>query len=52
MTGQGIEPGGLRAQMVAQLEANTSLARWEAALRPWWPALASVPRHSYVPDIV
>ncbi|MGH8920425.1 MAG: methyltransferase domain-containing protein, partial [Actinomycetes bacterium] len=29
-----------------------SLVRWEVAVAPWWPSLATVPRHRFVPDIV
>jgi protein-L-isoaspartate(D-aspartate) O-methyltransferase len=38
--------------MVARLVENSYLARWEAALVPWWPALATVPRHEFLPDTV
>jgi protein-L-isoaspartate(D-aspartate) O-methyltransferase len=38
--------------MVQRLAANPYLAQWEAAWRPWLPALAAVPRHCYLPDTV
>ncbi len=38
--------------MVARLEANSYLARWEAPVTPWWPALAAVPRHAFIPDTI
>jgi protein-L-isoaspartate(D-aspartate) O-methyltransferase len=38
--------------MVQRLAVNTYLARCEVAWVPWRPALATVPRHRYVPDTV
>lgn len=52
MTGPRIDPGELRARMVQRLAANTYLAQWEAPLAPWRPALATVPRHRYIPNTV
>lgn len=52
MTGQQAEPGELGARMVQRLAVNAYLAQWEAPLVPWWPALAAVPRHRYIPDLV
>ncbi|MGH3928766.1 MAG: methyltransferase domain-containing protein, partial [Pseudonocardiaceae bacterium] len=52
MTEHGAAHAVLRARMVAQLQAMDDLARWEAAVAPWWPSLATVPRHRFVPDTV
>lgn len=52
MTGHCSDPAELRSRMVARLAANTYLARWEAPLAPWWPALGAMPRHRFIPDIV
>ena len=52
MTGQRSHPDELRARMVQRLAANSYLGQWEAPLAPWWPALAAVPRHRYIPDLV
>ena len=38
--------------MVSRLQAMEDLARWEAAVAPWWPALATVPRHRFIPDTI
>ncbi|MGH3793406.1 MAG: hypothetical protein ACRDTE_23775 [Pseudonocardiaceae bacterium] len=45
MTGPRTDVGELRARMVQQLAAEDYLARWEAAIAPWWPTLEMVPRH-------
>ncbi|MGH3802285.1 MAG: hypothetical protein ACRDTD_19550, partial [Pseudonocardiaceae bacterium] len=52
MTGPRTDPGELRERMVQRLAANTYLAQWEASLALWWSALATVPRHRYIPDTV
>ncbi len=38
--------------MVSRLQAMDDLARWEEAVAPWWPALATVPRHRFIPDTI
>lgn len=38
--------------MVDRLVANADVARWAAEVQPWLPALATVPRHRFIPDIV
>ena len=50
MTGQRSNSDELRARMVQRLAANSYLGQWEAPFAPWWPALAAVPRHRYIPD--
>ncbi|MFY9807508.1 MAG: methyltransferase domain-containing protein [Pseudonocardiaceae bacterium] len=52
MTGQRSNSDELRARMVQRLAANSYLGQWKAPLAPWWPALAAVPRHRYIPDLV
>lgn len=52
MTEHRAEPAELRARMVARLAAVNDVARWEEPLAPWWPALATVPRHEFIPDTV
>ncbi|MGH3924892.1 MAG: methyltransferase domain-containing protein, partial [Pseudonocardiaceae bacterium] len=42
----------LRAGMVTRLTAMDELARWKEAVAPWWPVLATVPRHRFIPDTV
>ncbi len=46
------EPAELRARMVEWLKAVGDVAQWEAPLAPWWLALATVPRHEFIPDTV
>ncbi|MGH3798471.1 MAG: methyltransferase domain-containing protein [Pseudonocardiaceae bacterium] len=46
------DPAELRAGMVTRLQAMDELARWKEAVAPWWPALATVPRHRFIPDTV
>ncbi|MBV9142781.1 MAG: methyltransferase domain-containing protein [Pseudonocardiales bacterium] len=41
----------LRARMVDRLLAD-DLAGWAAQVAPWLPALATVPRHEFIPDTV
>lgn len=38
--------------MVAQLSVDDDVARWTEAVAPWRPALATVPRHEFIPDTV
>lgn len=38
--------------MVQRLLADDGVARWSVAMAPWWPALATVPRHEFIPDTV
>lgn len=52
MTGPRLDADELRAQMVRRLAAEEYLARWEAAIAPWWSALRAVPRHQFIPDTV
>lgn len=52
MTEHRAEPAELRARMVTRLAAANDVTRWEEQLAPWWPALATVPRHEFIPDTV
>lgn len=46
------EPAELRALMVDRLSGDEDVTRWATAVEPWWPALTTVPRHRFIPDIV
>lgn len=45
-------PGQLRRQMVDAVLTNEFVARWQAGVMPWRPALVAVPRHEFVPGTV
>ncbi len=51
MTGH-CDPAELRARMVEQVMADDEVARWSAAVAPWRAALATVPRHEFIPDTI
>ncbi|MGH3905789.1 MAG: methyltransferase domain-containing protein [Pseudonocardiaceae bacterium] len=46
------DPAELRDGMVTQLQAMEELAPWKEAVAPWWPVLAAVPRHQFIPDTI
>jgi protein-L-isoaspartate(D-aspartate) O-methyltransferase len=46
-----VDAAELRARMVDRLSAD-HLAGWAAQVAPWLPALATVPRHAFIPDTV
>ncbi|HEX2299264.1 MAG TPA: methyltransferase domain-containing protein [Pseudonocardiaceae bacterium] len=46
------DPAELRAGLVARLQAMDDLARWRTEVAPWWPAMATVPRHRFIPDTI
>lgn len=50
MTGHAA-PAELREQMVDRLSEG-DVARWSGAMAPWRSALATVPRHEFIPDTV
>lgn len=52
VTGQRADPGELRARMVQRLVGKTYPGQWKAAWLSWRPTLATVPRHTLIPDSV
>ena len=52
MTGHSDDPAELRARIVDRLLAGDGMAIWSVAVAPWRSALATVPRHEFIPDTV
>jgi protein-L-isoaspartate(D-aspartate) O-methyltransferase len=52
VTGHSDDPAELRARIVDRLLAGDGMAIWSVAVAPWRSALATVPRHEFIPDTV
>ncbi|MGH3869835.1 MAG: hypothetical protein ACRDQ4_27790 [Pseudonocardiaceae bacterium] len=46
------DPTELRLRMTDRLLAGDNMAPWSVAVAPWRSALATVPRHEFIPDTV
>jgi hypothetical protein len=52
VTGHPDDPAELRGRMTDRLLASDGMAAWSTTVAPWRSALATVPRHEFIPDTV